>query len=205
MGDVNVRGGEVFAPAEVPVGQTFEVQFYLNNTESVAFGGEECSIQASPSVTIAGHLSRPRISVTRGGSVVTETGSYYGLNPPEYERDDGYICCPITGPGAPDPLVTFRIQVEQTGTYSITAISDPLSNPQDTSTISIEVVEADEFEGPSGGEDGVISPREGDVRPDKGSNFLTFAKNNPLAAGIGSVAAIVAVREGVNTLFGGGE
>jgi len=211
MANINVKDGSVFTSQEVAVGSYFTVEFRLNNRETLESFGGGCSWRADDGYVLNGHLSKPRLQVVdSGGSVVMDTSEFASIDPPQAEKDGNNICCPIESLGDyPDPLVKFEVKIDEVGEYSIVAISDPYGNPEHSVTVSVDVLEPEDIDegdpgGPGSGDGGGDGDGE-DGGGEEGSNFLQFAKNNPLLAGVGGVAAIVAVREGTNAIITGDE
>lgn len=208
MANINVKNGEVFAPPQVPVGADFDVQFRLNNRESIALGGATCkgADLNEPGPTPGGHLTTPKVRVSANGNVVKETANYQSVTPESASRPNNQVCCVVDGALRPDPIVTFTINPQTKGTYAITAISDPPNSPTNTATINVDAVPPDQFSGPTDGDVSFRNPINKDGPSVPGTGFggpaLQFAKDNPLLAGVGGIAAIVAIREGTDSLLG---
>ena len=170
----------------IPPGGAFEVEFVMfNHSSAIVFDQDGCSNEGTPCSGKDGYCIKATAQVGSGTSTVTKC-----LN------------LPVTGvPPNQEVWSTTLTAPESEGQHNVTAYAEASnSGNRSPSTSSSITVSTDST--------GASDPRDengdnDDDGGDGGSNFLAFAKDNPLAAGIGSVAAIVAVREGANTLFGG--
>jgi len=120
--------------------------------------------------------------------------------------------CIFYGYGNTGRDVTFSVTPQEAGDVVVQFFMEQVTNVPEgheryvSDPVGVSVETASGTPGDGDNPDGIdVGPGDGDGDGGNGSgaNFLTFATENPLLAGVGSIAAIVAVREGANTLIGG--
>jgi len=175
----------------IPPGGAFEVEFVMfNHSSAILFDPDGCSNEGTPCSGKDGYCIRAIAEVGDNSSEVTRCLNlpYSGV-PPNQEVWSTTLVAPTSE-----------------GQHNVTAYAEATNSgsrsPSTSSSIAVATDSTESSDPRDDDGDGGDGP--GGSNPE-GSNFLTFAKNNPLLAGVGGVAAIVAVREGTNALITGDE